>query len=137
MRCIRPLEKKLSFLLKIDQVSIEEVNQITHLKSIEETIISRKLDGSDTLQGTYTSTICIAIVICDGLQRFATNAATIESDGRCVCCQSLKAIAGNNHTAYLTRVNPLLNGMIFQGWTPGTRRRGMQSWRWTDDMLKW
>ena len=49
-----------------------------------------------------------AIDTCDGFQRFAEKAVPIESDGSCVCCKSLKAIASNNRSAYRTRVNPLL-----------------------------
>ena len=56
------------------------------------------------LQGT-----CTATATCDGPQRPAENPAPTESDGSCVCCKSLKAIAGNNRNAHRTRANPPQN----------------------------
>ena len=68
-----------------------------------------------TVQGIYTRAICPAIITCDGSQRFAANAAPIVRDRSCVCCKSLRAIAGNSRRTYRSRVNPLLTGKGLAG----------------------
>ena len=64
-------------------------------------------------QRIYTSAICTTIVTCDAFQRFAENAAPTALYGSCVFCISLKAIAGNNRSAYRTHVNLLFIWFIF------------------------